>query len=134
MRGVFQNNGIDQLFTKMKNKGIILSCASILTGIILMLWNGCKKDDSNSNGTNTAIFNPDLTYGTMTDQDGNICKTNQIGTQVWMAENLKITTYRNGDKIGSTDPSSIGISSEINPKYHWPGMNDESKVATYGRL
>jgi len=70
----------------------------------------------------------------MTDQDGNTCKTIQIGTQVWMAENLKVTTYRNGDLIGTTDPATFNIAGEINPKYQWPGMNDESKVATYGRL
>lgn len=118
----------------MKNKEIICYCTSIITGMLLMLWDGCKEDDNNSIGTTTAIFNPNLAYGTMTDQDGNTYKTIQIGMQVWMAENLKATTYRNGDAIGSTDPSTLGISGESNPKYHWPCMNDESKVATYGRL
>lgn len=100
----------------------------------MLFWNGCKNDDNNTTGTTTAVFNPDLTYGTMTDQDGNINKAIQIGTQVWMAENLKVSTFRNGDAIETTDPSILGISGEINPKYQWPGMNDESMVATYGRL
>ena len=118
----------------MRNKGIKLIYVSILAGMVLMLWSGCKKDSDNgsANGNSTAVFNPDLTYGTMTDQDGNTCKTIQIGTQVWMAENLKVTTYRNGDAIGSTDPSTLNIAGESNPKYQWPCMNDESKVATYG--
>jgi uncharacterized protein (TIGR02145 family) len=120
----------------MKNIGNILICTFILTGMLLVLSPGCKKDSKpdSTGGNSTAIFNPALTYGTMIDQDGNKCKTIQIGTQVWMAENLKATKYRNGDLIGTTTPSTSSISGEINPKYQWSGMNDASKVATYGRL
>jgi uncharacterized protein (TIGR02145 family) len=46
-----------------------------------------------------SIQNPGLTYGSVTDQSGNTYGTIAIGTQVWMAENLRATTYTNGDPI-----------------------------------
>jgi len=71
------------------------------------------------------------------DQDGNFFSTVTIGTnpaQVWMAENLKTTTYRNGDLIGITTPATLNISAESSPKYQWAYAGDENNVATYGRL
>jgi uncharacterized protein (TIGR02145 family) len=47
----------------------------------------------------TNIHNPNKTYGSLTDQQGNIYKTIVIGTQEWMAENLNTSIYRNGDTI-----------------------------------
>jgi uncharacterized protein (TIGR02145 family) len=44
-------------------------------------------------------LNPGLSYGTMTDQEGNEYPTIVIGTQVWMAENLATSSYANGDPI-----------------------------------
>lgn len=59
-----------------------------------------------SSGGDDILFNPDLTYGTMSDIDGNTYKTIIIGSQTWMAENLKVTHYANGSAIPYVETNS----------------------------
>jgi uncharacterized protein (TIGR02145 family) len=70
----------------MKKVKKICTCCLTIFGVILILSSSCKKKNSD---------NP----ATVTDQDGNSYNTVIIGTQVWMAENLRVTKYRNGDPI-----------------------------------
>jgi uncharacterized protein (TIGR02145 family) len=64
------------------------------------------------------IFNPDLTYDSVSDIDGNIYKTIQIGTQSWMAENLKTTRYNDGTQI----PLVVGVG-KYGALYSWYTVN-----------
>ena len=68
------------------------------------------------------------------DADLNNYTSVTIGTQTWMAENLKTTKYQNGDIIGTTSPATKVISPEATPKYQWAYNGDETKVPKYGRL
>jgi len=79
------------------------------------------------------IFNPDLTYGTMTDYDGNIYKTITIGTHTWMAENLRTTKYRNGDLIDNVTDNAAWIALSTGA-YCWNNNDVASYKAIYGAL
>jgi uncharacterized protein (TIGR02145 family) len=102
-------------------------------GVLLMLTNGCKKDDDKS---------------TITDIDGNVYHTITIGTQTWMAENLKVTKYRNGDTIPNVtngtqwynlttgaycDYENTDSNSTIYGKlYNWYAVADSRNIAPTG--
>jgi uncharacterized protein (TIGR02145 family) len=70
--------------------------------------------------------------GTVTDIDGNVYQTVVIGNYLWLAENLKTTSYSNGSKIPNiTD--SIAWTGLISGAYCWY-QNDEGNAKTYGAI
>jgi len=88
----------------------------------------------NSSGT---FFSKDLTFKTfnvetVTDCDGNIYNTITIGTQIWMAENLKTTKYRNGDPIPNVTDSTQWI--KLSTGSYCNYNNDVTNANNYGRL
>jgi uncharacterized protein (TIGR02145 family) len=91
-------------------------CLNILSGKINYFENSITIVDEN----------------TVTDIDGNVYKTVRIGNQVWMAENLRVSRYRNGDLIP-----------EITDNYEWFEIvsgaccnsdNEPSNNSKYGKL
>jgi uncharacterized protein (TIGR02145 family) len=95
----------------------------IITGELIFLTS-CKKDENK----------PKIKYGKVADFDGNNYRTVTIGKQVWMAENLKVTHYLNGDIIGTTTLATLDISNDSTPKFQWAYDGKETNVDTYGRL
>jgi uncharacterized protein (TIGR02145 family) len=54
-----------------------------------------------------SVLNPAVTYGTLADVEGNRYRTINVEGQEWMAENLRTSTFANGDPIAFiplTDP------------------------------
>ncbi|MFM9004508.1 MAG: fibrobacter succinogenes major paralogous domain-containing protein, partial [Flavobacteriales bacterium] len=78
------------------------------------------------------VHNPDLVYGSMTDQEGNFYKTIVIGTQEWMAENLNTSIYRNGDSI-TTNLNDASWSASTSGAWAYYN-NDASNACPYGKL
>jgi uncharacterized protein (TIGR02145 family) len=88
---------------------------------------------TNPNGTgygSTMSFKTSLP--TITDIDGNIYHSVAIGTQVWMAENLKTTRYNDGSSIPYIVDEDSWISLTT-AAYCWPN-NDISTGSPYGAM
>jgi uncharacterized protein (TIGR02145 family) len=106
---------------------------------------GLSEANNNGGGTTTGttlhtcgapnVHNSELTYGSMTDQEGNMYKTIVIGTQEWMAENLNTSIYRNGDAI-ITGLSNADWQNTLNTQQGaWAYYNDDSSnTCPYGKL
>lgn len=69
----------------------------------------------------------------VTDIEGNTYKTVRIGTQIWMAENLKTTRYNDGTNIplitNGTDWGNLST-----PGYCWYNNDEGTYKETYGAL
>jgi uncharacterized protein (TIGR02145 family) len=63
-----------------------------ITSFIMLLSNSCESVESD-------FIDYTGQAGTITDIEGNIYNTTGIGSQIWMAENLKSTTLNNGIEI-----------------------------------
>jgi len=107
--------------------------------LISSFFPSCKKEkktDDSQTGT------------TVTDIDGKVYQTVKIGNQIWMAENLKTTRYRNGDSITYVADkttwfnltSGAYCSYENTPSlvdtygylYNWYAVNDSRNIAPEG--
>jgi len=102
---------------------LILKYFSIVITFVALFFS-CTKDDSNPV--------PPSPLETVTDIDGNVYRTVVIDTQVWMAENLKVTHYRDGASIpnvtDSTEWSNLTTGAYCNYD------NYANNAAIYGRL
>ena len=69
---------------------------------------------------------------TVTDVDGNVYNTVQIGDQCWMRENLKTTKYAKKYANGTTIP--LGTEYSYDVAYRYYPDNDSANVTDYGYL
>jgi uncharacterized protein (TIGR02145 family) len=70
----------------MNQKKRIWLCYFIVTGLLLIFNNGCKKAN-------------EWSADKVKDVDGNVYNTITIGTQVWLKENLRVTRFNDGTPI-----------------------------------
>ena len=95
---------------------------TILSFVIFMLIVSCSDSSTE----------PEDSGNTVTDIDGNVYQTVKIGDQVWMAENLKVTHYRNGKQIPNVINDSLWT--ELSTGACCAFNNDNIYVQTYGLL
>ncbi len=82
---------------------------------------------------------PMVAFGTVADNQGNSYKTLTIGGLTWMAENLRVQYYNNGDRIETRDTANTNLS----PPRYWfnpdfihtnGGIQNNDTILSYGRL
>lgn len=116
----------------------------LFSAIFILSLFSCKPDKEVVLET---IYNSKLTYGTMSDMDGNKYRTITIGTQTWMAENLRVTKYSNGDEIpyitndfyltsGAlctyNNTTNIDTITKYGRLYNWYAVTDNRKITPNG--
>ena len=109
----------------------------------------CKKEATNTNSTTnssngvTCVENPNINFtsiGTpvgkfsdcIKDIDGNVYKTVTIGTQTWMAENLKVSKYNDGTSIKNIIDNTLWNNDTSGAWAYY--NNDAANNAKYGKL
>ncbi len=121
---------------KKQNKDLINLI--LIIGFIIITMTSCEKKNVDlvnlTKGKTTAAFNPNLKYGTMTDQDGNVYKTIKIGSQIWMAENLRTIHYRNGDPVINVTENAKWDTTTSGAYCSYNNIKNADSIATYGML
>lgn len=87
---------------------------------------------TNLTATVSKVFNNSLTYGSLTDYDGNEYKTIQIGDQIWMAEDLKVTHLNDGIALPNVTDNLVW-GTLVTPAYCWYN-NDIAYKQNFGAL
>ncbi len=78
------------------------------------------------------VHNPELVYGSVTDIDGNTYRTIVIGQQEWMAENLTVEHYANGDPIPEVTANGQWVDLTTGAWCYYD--NDPAYECPYGKL
>lgn len=119
---------------RLKNKNIVF-LPLFLIGITTFFYE-CKKEKKKEASKET---------GTVTDIQGNVYQTVKIGSQWWMAENLKVKVYNDSTPIievkSSADDTvwankTVGafclIDARYGLHYNWFAVNHDKKIAPAG--
>jgi len=102
-----------------------------------ILFTGCQEEETPARVIETS---------TVTDVDGNVYKTVKIGNQWWMAENLRVTRFVNGESVvqidanvsdtvwaGLSEPAYTSINDgQYGLLYNYPVVESSNSIAPEG--
>jgi uncharacterized protein (TIGR02145 family) len=112
------------------------SVAAGITGADTTNWNNTNKLDVEVDALEQKLAELEsILFGTysISDIDGNTYKTIKIGTQVWMAENLKTTKYSDNTPIPLESNRTIWANLTT-PAYCYFNNDSATYAPTYGAL
>lgn len=101
----------------MKKRPLITVHLIVISVLFILLATSCKKDDDT----------------TVTDIDGDVYDVVQIGTQLWLKQNLKTTKFNDGSSIPLVTDNSTW-SNLTSPGYCWYNNDEATYKNDYGAL
>jgi uncharacterized protein (TIGR02145 family) len=104
---------------KKLNPNFILKFA-VSASLVLLF--GCEMEKENPK------------YGSVTDIDGNVYKTVTIGSQNWMAENLRVTKYNDGTPIQYITDDTEWLDNALGAYCAYNNTTDTDTIYKYGYL
>ena len=107
---------------------------SLLIVLIVSIFSSCSKDDSTPIKKISPQFMSNIVYEDMTDQEGNTYKTLTIGTQTWMAQNLRSTKYNDGSVIAYSSLETININVFSGKYCTYNNTTNKDSIVALGNL
>lgn len=127
VRWDFENDGVwDTDWSTLKTVAHRYVTMGIKTIMLQVMDSGQLTDEA---GRQISVY---ADSGTVADIDGNVYQTVRIGTQRWMAENLRVTHYCNGAALEPISDGTMWVSTGMGAYCSY--ANNEKWAAEYGRL
>lgn len=112
------------------------SAPALLGALSLLLLIACKKDNEETpaagGGNGSSTPTGCQATGTVTDIDGNVYPVVTIGSQQWMAANLRTTRYRDGSPVPNVTDSAAWSALATGAWCNY--LNDPANDTLYGKL